>query len=346
MVQKKLTKEHIGKIGKTGRYKYPFLDATETFLKQEGFSLDDIGNGDMFGDHREKAHRRVKHAIEGTIYKEFGDADKETYTFFISLLYLKILKNDILNKKFALMEAKRSEEFLKESLKDNTDPHIIDIFYNYLFDTKITKTSNNDKYTVSIADYLKHSVYIRDKAWKLINQTEVVNGFVALRTDKVGRLIRQTVANHIDERITKANIETPEGFIPHLDKLRDMIKGFMQYTVINEDDGIYPPCILHAVEELKKGNNLSNSGRFMLATYFASRGWTVEQIGSLFLNAPDYNEKITLYHISRVMPDGSHGDKPRYSCASCNNLNTSNLCFRSKECGDIIHPLQFKKMKK
>lgn len=342
MVQIKLTKEHIEKIGKTDRYKYPFLDATATFLKTEGFSFDDLGNDPAFETSREKAFKRVKNSIEGTIYKESDDADIETYTFFISILYITILKNDILNKKFALMEAKRSEEFIIQSLRNNTDPHIIDIFYNYLFDTKITNIPNTNNYTMSIADYLKHSIYIKDKAWKLVNQ-DVVNGFVTLKYDKLGRLIRQTVANHINERITKRDMEIPKGFTQYLDELRELISGFMQYTVTNKDDGIYPPCIMYGVEELKKGNNLSNSGRFMLATYFASRGWDVEQIKSLFLNAPDYSEKITTYQIKHVMPDGSKGDKPKYSCPSCDNLNRSNLCFRSDECGNIIHPMQFKK---
>lgn len=66
----------------------------------------------------------------------------------------------------------------------------------------------------------------------------------------------------------------------------------MTYTVTT---GEYPPCVKHAIDMLEKGENLPHSGRFMLATFLLSKGQSIQQIAPLFKNAPDYNERVTLY---------------------------------------------------
>ena len=58
--------------------------------------------------------------------------------------------------------------------------------------------------------------------------------------------------------------------------------------------------IKHAIEILEKGENLPHSGRFMLATFLLSRNQSVQQIAPLFKNAPDYNERATLYQLNHL----------------------------------------------
>jgi len=137
------------------------------------------------------------------------------------------------------------------------------------------------------------------------------------------------------------NAKTPpmiSGFEESVNKLISMSKKFTTFTVTT---GEYPPCIKHAIEILEKGENLPHSGRFMLATFLLSKGQSVEEIAPLFKNAPDYNERVTLYQLNHLA--GTSGSGTHYSCPSCEKLKTQNLCFAIPECDNIINPLQFGK---
>ena len=126
-----------------------------------------------------------------------------------------------------------------------------------------------------------------------------------------------------------------QGFEPYVTKLKSLAKKFEVKTVESTE---YPPCIKHAIEILEKGENLSHSGRFLLATYLLNKGQTVEQIAPLFKNAPDYNAKVTLYQLNQL--SGTSGTT-QYKCPSCEKVKSQNLCFPISECDSIINPIQF-----
>ncbi|MDP6327315.1 MAG: DNA primase, partial [Nitrosopumilus sp.] len=139
------------------------------------------------------------------------------------------------------------------------------------------------------------------------------------------------------------NAKTPTmipGFEDSVNKLVSLSKKFKTFTVTT---GEYPPCIKHALEILEKGENLPHSGRFMLATFLLSKGQPVQQIALIFKNAPDYNERVTLYQLNHLA--GTSGSGTQYSCPSCEKLKTQSLCFATSECNNIINPLQFGKKK-
>ena len=101
---------------------------------------------------------------------------------------------------------------------------------------------------------------------------------------------------------------------------------------------MYKRQIKHAIEVLEKGENLPHSGRFMLATFLFAKGQQVEEIAPLFKNAPDYNEKVTLYQLNHLSGKSS---TTKYACPSCEKLKSQNLCFIIPECDGIINPIQF-----
>jgi len=131
------------------------------------------------------------------------------------------------------------------------------------------------------------------------------------------------------------------GFEDSVNKLVSLSKKFVTFTVTT---GEHPPCIKHAIEELERGENLPHSGRFMLGSFLLSKGQSVEQIAPLFKNAPDYNERVTLYQLNHLA--GTSGSGTKYTCPSCEKLKTQDLCFAIPECDNIINPLQFGKKRK
>ena len=260
----------------------------------------------------------------------------EVFSFLIAVILLKLTGMHTLIRRFSLAEARRSERFLEKDLsnhKDKTKEHLALQILHDLFSITIQK--QDDDFIIPISNYLKHSINFHEREWKLINR-KVNSGHVYLTSHETVRLVRKEIDLYISSKINSANTPTMiEGFQEYVDKLRILAKKF-EVKVVESSE--YPPCIKHAIEVLEKGENLSHSGRFMLATFLLARGQQVEQIAPLFKNAPDYNEKVTLYQLNHLSGKNSTTE---YKCPSCEKLKSQDLCFAIPECDNIINPIQF-----
>ena len=337
-------------LGKDEIAKYPFLADAGQYLKDKGFTLQQFGIDPDLKISLEKAYNRVQVSADGKIYKSDlidGEASKdyvlerEVFSFLLAIVLLKLTGMNTLIKRFALAEARRAEKYLEKDLANITDESKKELairIIDDLFSIQIKK--QDDFFIIPISNYLKHSINFHEREWKLINR-RVGNGFVFLTPHETVRLIRKELSNYISSKII--NAKTPSmisGFEEPVNQLISLSKKFVIYTVTT---GEYPPCIKHAIEVLEKGENLPHSGRFMLATFLLSRNQSIEQIAPLFKNAPDYNEKITLYQLNHLA--GSSGSRTEYICPSCEKLKRQDLCYVIPECDGIINPIQFGKKK-
>ncbi|MBT3328496.1 MAG: DNA primase [Nitrosopumilus sp.] len=331
--------------------KYPFLEGAGKFLKDKGFPLSQFGTDPDLKSVVDKAYHRLKVSTKGGIYKseiiggEASDSvrEKEIFSFLLAIVLIKLSGMHTLIKRFALAEARRAENHLEKDLGKASDKSKIDLAIRIIYDLfNIEVIKEDEFFKISVSDYLKHSIDFHEREWKLINR-HVENGKVLLTPDKTVRLIRKELGNYIISKIT--NAPTP----PMISGLEDIVN---ELTSIGKEltpsyvvtTGENPPCIKHAIEILEKGENLPHSGRFMLATFLLSKGQSVQQIAPLFKNAPDYNERVTLYQLNHLA--GTSGSGTQYSCPSCEKLKTQSLCFVTSECDNIINPLQFGRKKK
>ncbi len=338
-------------LGQDEIAKYPFLADAGQYLKDKGFTLEQFGTDPDLKDLITKAYERIQVAADGKIYKSdlIGDQvskeaalPREVFSFLLAIVLLKLSGMHTLIKRFALAEARRAEKYLEKDLADISDEskkqlaiRVIDD----LFSVQIEKL--DDYFVIPVSDYLKHSINFHEREWKLINR-HVENGQVFLTPHETVRLIRKELGTYINAKIVNAKAPTMiPGFEDSVNKLVMLSKKFATFTVTT---GEYPPCIKHAIDVLEKGENLPHSGRFMLATFLLSKGQSVQQIAPLFKNAPDYNERVTLYQLNHLA--GTSGSGTQYSCPSCEKLKTQSLCFATSECDGIITPLQFGKKKK
>ena len=337
-------------LGQDEMAKYPFLADSGQYLKDKGFTLEQFGTDPDLKVVVEKAYERIKVATNGQIYKSelindsvSNDAalPREVFSFLIAVILLKLSGMNTLIRRFALAEARRAERFLEKDLASISDKKREELSIRLiedLFSVKVRKQEDN--FVISISDYVSHSVNFHEREWKLVNR-RVENGNVFLSPHETVRLVRKELGNYISSKIISS--KTPEmfqGFQEPVNKLISLSKKFSSGTVVSTE---YPPCIKHGIDVLEKGENLPHSGRFMLATFLLSRGQSVDQIAPLFKNAPDYNEKITLYQLNHLA--GTSGSGTKYSCPSCEKLKSQNLCFAIPECDNIINPLQFGKKK-
>ena len=338
-------------LGQDEIAKYPFLADAGQYLKDKGFTLEQFGSDPDLKQLIDKAFERIQVAADGKIYKSdlIGDQvskeaalPREIFSFLLAIVLLKLSGMHTLIKRFALAEARRAEKYLEKDLANISDESKKELAIRIIDDLFSVQVEKLDNYfVIPVSDYLKHSINFHEREWKLINR-HVENGQVFLTPHETVRLIRKELGTYINSKIINAKTPTMiSGFEDSVTKLVSLSKKFITFTVTT---GEYPPCIKHAIEELEKGENLPHSGRFMLGAFLLSRGQSVEQIAPLFKNAPDYNERVTLYQLNHLA--GTSGSGTQYICPSCEKLKTQDLCFAIPECDNIINPLQFGKKRK
>ena len=336
-------------LGQDEIAKYPFFAEAGQYLKDKGFTLEQFATDPDLKIIVDKAYERIESAAEEKIYYPKADNSSEkdsalplnVFSFLIAIVLLKLSGLNTLINKFSLAEARRAEKFLEKDLVSDSnktsEEFAIKIFRD-IFSITIKKAG--DYFVIPISDYLQHAVNFHEREWKLVNR-HVENGMVFLTRHESVRLIRKELSGYIGSRIKAAN--TPamsKGFEDKVKKLSDLAKKFVVVNTVVSTE--YPPCIEHAIEELNKGENLSHSGRFMLATFLLGRGQTIDEIAPLFKNAPDYNEKVTRYQIKQLSGE-TGGNKTKYACPSCEKIQSNNLCYITPDCDNIINPMQFGK---
>ena len=328
-------------LGSDEIIKYPFLDEAGKYLSDKGFSLEDFATNADLKKIVESAFERITTAIDGRIYKSDlatnnSSTTNEIFSFLIAVILLKLSGMNTLTRRFSLAEARRAEKFLETDLKNQQNTRNAKISLEILQELfSVTIQKDDEYFTIPIADYLKHSVNFHEREWKLINR-KILHGKVQLTSHETVRLVRKELDRYIFLKINSSSSpQMIQGFESYVTKLKTLAKKFEVKTVESTE---YPPCIKHAIEVLEKGENLSHSGRFLLATFLLNKGQTVEQIAPLFKNAPDYNEKVTLYQLNQL--SGTSGTT-QYKCPSCEKLKSQDLCFPVPACDTIINPLQF-----
>jgi DNA primase large subunit len=335
---------YVLKLGTEEIAKYPFLTEAGNYLREKGFTLEQFDKDEDLRPIIGLALSRIETAANGKIFNSdfnIKNLDIEVFSFLIAVILLKQSGMNTLIKRFSLAEARRAEKFLEKDLADvnnATKEQLAIKIIRDLFAMEIQK--HDDYFVIPVPDYLKHATHFHEKEWKLVNRL-VDNGNVFLSAHETVRLIRKELDNFISSKIQSASIPLmPDSFKKPVSDLMNLAKKFsVQFVETTE----YPPCIKHAIEVLSKGENLPHSGRFMLATYLLNKGQTIEDIAPLFKNAPDYNEKVTLYQLKHLA--GNFGSGTKYSCPSCDKLKSENLCYAVPECDNIINPLQFGRKK-
>ena len=322
--------------------KYPFLADAARYLRDWGFTLEQLGRDPDLRTIRENAFTRIQAAVqEGKIYKRTAvdipasDLPLEVLSFLLAVVLLKLSRAWNLIKKFSLQEARRAELFLEKDLKKSTTD-TEKVATKIIRDLSGVHVSKNDEYfIISVPDYLRRAVLFHAREWKLVNR-RVESGMVFLTPHEAVRLIRQELVNYIT---TKINAAATPKMVPELrefvDELVTLNMKFQPRAVATTE---FPPCIKHAINTLKEGENLPHSGRFMLATYLLTRGFSISDIIPYFKNAPDYNPSITEYQIKHLA--GQYGGS-KYRCQSCDKLRSLDLCRAIPECAGINNPTQF-----
>ncbi|MBI4257771.1 MAG: hypothetical protein HY619_02345 [Thaumarchaeota archaeon] len=319
--------------------KYPFLSQAGEQAKVYDLDITELGP-DQYSLVAERAKERVVDTIrKRKVEANLDNPGVELLSFPLAMAIVKATKLEHLAFYFALAEALRVESLL---VKEDNANLIADVFQN-VAKVKLIKTYDDEKtsFAINFAEYLKRATQFHEPEWNLINRP-VSNGLVYLAKHHLVRLIRAETQRMIYQRLKSLTIT----------KIPPQLEAFAQEIALKNppppkvEDIIsisperYPPCVKHALDMLKNGQDPPHFARFLMTTYLLNIGKSVDDVITLFPRAADFNERITRYQVEHLA--GLKGGKVKYSVPSCKTVVSHSFCFRDNiYCPRITNPIWY-----
>ncbi|HVP40997.1 MAG TPA: DNA primase large subunit PriL, partial [Candidatus Krumholzibacteriaceae bacterium] len=267
----------------------------------------------------------------------------EIPSFPIAVMLVAAIDDSYLKKRYALLEAKRVSETLKEEPIDT----VMKIAAFFKWKIKPQK----DAFTLHFTDYLRNAAVFHEKEWKLVNR-KLTNGEVTLTKNEATRLLEEEVKKHIEKRLQTQDVALPDALAVRVERLKQMLalkKGKLKTEEMPKQIVIaaFPPCIKALYTAIQSGHHLSHIGRFTLTTFLVNIGMTPEETIALYQSLSDYNERLTRYQVEHIA--GARGSGTKYIPPRCDTLRTHGVCIEPDElCKSrypVRHPLGYYRRK-
>ncbi len=334
------------KFTKNDLAKYPFLKEAVEYVKSLDLKVEDLTSLE-YSKILERARERLEEAIIYTLVsRKLQNEEIEILSFPAAIMLAAATENSFIKRRYALAEAKQAYEDLKLEPREK----ILAIARNFkwrIIPCIEAETPYNFK--LHFTDYLKNTLYLREKKWKLVNRP-LTDGNVYLNRNETARLLSEEVRKYIEKRLEIKELpRLPQKITETVEKIKTLTlkkvgKAEMEgipKTIANE---AFPPCIKSLYEAAASGRHLSHIGRFTLTAFLVAIGMTTEDIIELFKNFSDFNDRMTRYQVEHI--SGERGSRTRYIPPKCETLKTHGVCINSDElCRRILHPISYYKRK-
>ena len=329
--------------------KYPFLKDAIALVDTLDLTLEDLVDTG-YTRVLDRAEDRVSQAIViGEATAELGDTLSELLSFPVANMFVTAMGEDFLHRRYALAEAVRAQDLLKEE----SDARLAKIArLEFGWDLKLAEELMDGiyhKFELHFEDYLRNAAAFREPKWKLVNRM-LKDGYVSLTRPEACRLLQEEIQRQIIGQVSKRRrLDLPEPLRARVDSLRKTLDenrsrltgGELPSEVLMEG---FPPCIRHAFEGLKAGKRLSHMERFALTSFLINAGMEIEDIVSLFMSVTDFDEGFTRYQIEHIA--GLRGGRTKYTPPTCSTLRTHSVCYNpDRLCEHVKHPLNYYRIK-
>jgi DNA primase large subunit len=322
--------------------KYPFLKENTEYVKNLDLKVEDLEKPE-FARILERAEERV---IEALLYaivdRKTRNEDIEILSFPVAIMLTIATKNNFIKKRYALAEAKRTYEDLREENRQR----ILEFARNFEWTIKLSEPDfPGFEFVVGFADYLRNATHLRDKKWKLINRA-LSKGTILLTKNETSRLLSEEVRRHIEKRLEPKEIPAfPKNMRDIAERINKLSAEKIGKSEFEETPKVmvqeaFPPCISALYFAFSSGRHLSHIGRFALTSFLINIGMPPESVIELFKNISDFNEKMTRYQVEHIA--GETGSRTRYIPPKCDTLQTHGVCTNPDQlCRKIRHPLSY-----
>ncbi|MBO3755432.1 MAG: hypothetical protein FGF53_11270, partial [Candidatus Brockarchaeota archaeon] len=292
----------------------------------------------------ERAEERILGALASqSIDEKYVDDKVELLSFPVALMMLSWMRNDLLNRRFAVKEAKRAFERLKLEPTGKLKQYSLMFRWNAQ-----TSDLKEEELQLSFPDYLKASSKMKESHWKLVNRP-VTRGYVYLSRVDFARLMEGEIALTIHRKIATLSpvlTKSLEARVKDLSKrVEEALKPLSEAPIPGRlTVSTLPPCVKSLYDAVTAGRNLSHIERFTLTTFLVKMGLKLEELLGLFKPLPDFDEEKARYQIEHIM--GVRGSRRVYAPPACKTLKTHGLCRNPDEtCRKITHPLGYYRRK-
>ncbi|OLB46558.1 hypothetical protein AUH73_00865 [archaeon 13_1_40CM_4_53_4] len=328
--------------------KYPFVAEATDYVRELGFSIDEIATPE-FSPVLDRAERRLEEALsKSQISVEVSNESAEILSFPVSNLILGLIGDERARRRFALAEAKRAYDLLRQESPEKLE-HIATTTFGWRLERlDIRLGLRLYDFGLNLADFLRNSVHLREPRWNLPNRV-LNHGLVYVTREETARLMEEEVRMRVLERSSKVPASVPQPLGSKVERARGLVIKWLgiptQYELpkVPMPDAM-PPCIRHLIDNLNEGKNVQHMGRFALAAFLLNIGAGDEEIVKMFKPATDFSERMTRYQVEHI--GGKRGGRTKYTCPMCTTLKTHGVCFKpDKICDTIRNPLSYYKRK-
>jgi DNA primase large subunit len=329
--------------------KYPFTHEARRYIEGLHIKVEELAT-EEYSPILDKAERRIEESIlYGCVDHQWTNSDVEILSFPVSIMLIMAIRDNFLNRRCALGEARRAYNLLRSDQKER----ILDVsFGTFNWDLRSTIDSLSGQtfdFTLDLRSFLRNSIAFQDRKWKLVNRV-MMNGNIYLTREEAGRLLQEEVQRQVQERLSQPmRLELAGTLEQRTSRLRELLdrrkKTVKSYEMPTEIViGAFPSCIKVLHDSASSGRHLSHMGRFALASFLLNVGSPAEKIIELFTEASDFDERMTKYQVEHIA--GMRGAGTKYSSPNCSTLKTHGLCRNPDEiCKAIRHPLSYYRRK-
>jgi DNA primase large subunit len=329
--------------------KYPFLKAGLDLVDGLDLQLDDLTDPN-YGKTLDRAAERVKEAIvQGVVSAKLADPLTEILSFPVAVMYVTLIGEQFLGRRYALAEAVRAYNLLQEEYEEKITQIALDEFG---WDVR-RDPENIDgvPHTLKLAypDYLRTASSFHEAKWKLVNR-KMEDGLVCVTGVEAARLLQVEVERWVRERVsTPSSFTLPEPLQARLDevnKVFDENRARLTGSRLPDEvvDEAFPPCMKYCLEGLLAGRRASHMERFGLTSFLVNVGMPIEEMVQLYTSVTDFDESLTRYQIEHIA--GLKGHRTKYTPPTCNTLRTHGICRNMDSiCETVSHPLGYYRRK-
>lgn len=324
--------------------KYPFLNDTKQYIKENGPSINELLEGLFYERARTIGIERLDNAFKnGDVGNRSlasnTDRIMEIFSYPIARMVAVSVGNNYFKRRYALGEAihayrnllNERSNFLVEVSKE------LNINVDYIENLGIIK--------VFFKDYLRYAP-TRYKKWKMVNR-DMNDGNVKISVRDMTRLILESLRIRIEKELDsrKSNKTIEKVFSSEINRFKKIvnmhIKKIEEAPVGKLSYEKLPPCMNDMLTAIKAGENVPHMGRFALVSFLNSLQLSTNEILKIFSNAPDYQEERTRYQVEHITGSSS---STSYKSPGCDKMRTYGICPVDKMdevCRKIRHPLSY-----
>ncbi len=328
--------------------KFPFTTEASNYIRSFSIEPVELARPELI-PILERAAERIRQAVfAGKISAELTQEDVDILAYPTALMLISAIGDDRARRRYALAEAKRAYQLLREELPEK----LLQIATgSFGWDAKVADRDVGEthfEFALHFRDYVRNSARIRDLKWKLVNRV-LSEGYVLLPREDFARLLEEEVQARVLEKTSDMDIALPSELEQRVAPLRSMLKARSQHLALEEMPRIVmasamPPCMKNLLGLLQSSKHISHMGRFAMAAFLLNIGTTEEELLKMFKSFTDFDERIARYQVEHIA--GKRGSRRKYTAPNCGTMRTHGLCVNPDElCGTIKHPLSYYRKK-